>query len=164
MKQIIKPPVLHVVLVSPEIPQNTGSIARTCAATKISLHLIHPLGFQIDEKKVKRAGLDYWPWVHLTEHQTFDDFIASTNPNQIWLFTKFADKYHHEANFSKGDALVFGSETKGLGKEFLGKYPNSNHLRIPMFEENVRSLNLSNAVSVGVYEGIRQIVGTNKSI
>lgn len=148
---------MHIVLVEPEIPQNTGSIARTCAATRTPLHLVGKLGFEISEKRVRRAGLDYWPYVDLNIHETWEDFVSKTSPNNIWLFSKFAGKIYHQAQFKAGDALVFGSETKGLGKDFLGKFPSENQLKIPMVCQEVRSLNLSNAVSIAVYEGRRQL-------
>lgn len=143
---------MHIVLVNPEIPQNTGSIARTCAALGIPLHLIEPLGFEINEKRVRRAGLDYWPYVDLTIHPDWQTYLDSCQPNQIWALTKFGSKRYCDAEFSKNDALVFGSETKGLGEEFLKNINPTNQLVIPMLNKNVRSLNLSNAVSIVAYE------------
>lgn len=147
---------MHVVLVHPEIPQNTGSIARTCAATGIGLHLIHPLGFDISEKRVRRAGLDYWPFVELHEHASWEEYSASMQPPRLWALTKFGATPYHQAAFSVGEALVFGSETKGLGPTFLETIPADNHLVIPMRCTGVRSLNLSNAVSIVLYEALRQ--------
>lgn len=147
---------LSVVLVNPEIPQNTGSIARSCAATNSPLHLVGKLGFDISEKAVRRAGLDYWPYVELYEHADWDSYLKFCGNIKIWCFSKFATTELWEAEFSPGDALVFGSETKGLGSDFLSRYPDSQ-LRIPMYSENVRSLNLSNAVNIALYEGLRQI-------
>ena len=147
---------MHVVLVNPEIPQNTGSIARTCAATGVPLHLIHPLGFDISEKRVRRAGLDYWPYVDLHEHETWDAFCSEVKPTRVWALTKFGEVPYHQAQFSKDDSLVFGSETKGLGANFLDSIPASNRLVIPMQCKEVRSLNLSNAVSIVVYEALKQ--------
>jgi tRNA (cytidine/uridine-2'-O-)-methyltransferase len=147
---------MDVVLVNPEIPQNTGSIARTCAATKTPLHLVGKLGFQITEKAVRRAGLDYWPYVILAQHKTWEEYLESCKPEKIWCLTKFAGRPYYEAPFGQNDAIVFGSETKGLGKEFLGNFPEDQLLKIPMECEGVRSLNLSNAVSIVLYEARRQ--------
>ncbi len=147
---------MHVVLVEPQIPQNTGSIARTCAATGSELHLVGKLGFEITEKRVKRAGLDYWPHVKLYQHATWEQYLSQKNPNKVWLFSKFASRPYWEAEFGEGDALVFGSETTGLGASFLSKFPAEQQLFIPIDLTHVRSLNLSNAVSVGLFEAIRQ--------
>jgi len=148
---------MQVVLVDPQIPQNTGSIARTCAATKTPLHLVGNLGFEITEKRVKRAGLDYWPFVDLHRHASWEEYLQEAKPGKIWLFSKFAARVYYDANFEANDALVFGSETKGLGEEFLGKFASDCALRIPMECEGVRSLNLSNAVAVALYEARRQV-------
>jgi tRNA (cytidine/uridine-2'-O-)-methyltransferase len=148
---------MHIVLVKPQIPQNTGSIARTCAATETPLHLVEPLGFDLSEKAVRRAGLDYWPYVDLHRHQSWDQYVNAATPNRIWLFTKFATQLYHHASFEHGDALVFGSETTGLGSEFLSQYPESQWLKIPMIGSNVRSLNLSNAAAIALYEARRQL-------
>jgi tRNA (cytidine/uridine-2'-O-)-methyltransferase len=147
---------MQIVLVEPQIPQNTGSISRTCAATDTPLHLIEPLGFEITEKAVRRAGLDYWPYVKLFQHRSWNDYLTSANPDRVWLFSKFGERLYTSAEFGSNDALVFGSETKGLGQDFLSRYPSSQILRIPIFTEYVRSLNLSNAVSIALYEAIRQ--------
>lgn len=147
---------MQIVLVEPEIPQNTGSIARTCAATNTPLHLVGKLGFELDEKRIRRAGLDYWPWVNLTEHESWESFTTSTNPQNIWLLSKFGERSYWDASFAPGDALVFGSETKGLPSQIKEHYPAPQLLRIPMENKNVRSLNLSNAVSLVLYEGLRQ--------
>lgn len=148
---------MDVVLVNPEIPQNTGSIARTCAATQTPLHLVGKLGFKINEKQVRRAGLDYWPYVSLSQHADWQDYLEHARPSKVWLFSKFASHYYFEADFSANDALVFGSETKGLGKDFISQFPDEQCLKIPMVCENVRSLNLSNAVSIALYEARRQL-------
>ncbi len=148
---------MDIVLVNPEIPQNTGSIARTCAATKTPLHLVGKLGFEISEKAVRRAGLDYWPHVILFQHKSWDEYLAAYNPPKVWCFTKFAARSYCSATFGPHDALVFGSETKGLGREFLEKIPEDQWLRIPMDNPEVRSLNLSNAVSIALYEARRQL-------
>ena len=148
---------MDIVLVEPEIPQNTGSIARTCAATGTPLHLVGKLGFDISDKAVKRAGLDYWPWVELRRHATWEDYLASANPRTVWLISKFGRRKYFDAQFHGADALVFGSETKGLGKRFLSRFPPQQILRIPMACPKVRSLNLSNAVSIVLYEARRQL-------
>jgi tRNA (cytidine/uridine-2'-O-)-methyltransferase len=153
---------MQIVLVEPQIPQNTGSISRTCAATDSPLHLIEPLGFEITEKAVRRAGLDYWPHVKLFQHRSWDDYLTSANPERVWLFSKFGERLYTSAEFSPNDALVFGSETKGLGEAFISKYPSSQVLRIPIFTDHVRSLNLSNAVSIALYEAIRQNQSNHK--
>lgn len=147
---------MDVVLVQPEIPQNTGSIARTCAATQIPLHLVGKLGFDLSEKAVRRAGLDYWPWVPLHQHRGWNDYVEAAKPKKIWLLSKFGERTYWDADFGAQDALVFGSETKGLGKEFIATFPKEQVLRIPMSCEAVRSLNLSNAVSIVLFEALRQ--------
>jgi len=147
---------MDVVLVNPEIPQNTGSIARTCAATRTPVHLVGKLGFEITEKAVRRAGLDYWPYVSLYQHENWEEYLTSHHPRKVWLLSKFSSKSYTTANFQPEDALVFGSETAGLGKEFLSKFPEEQILSIPMLEPKVRSLNLSNAVSIVLYEALRQ--------
>jgi tRNA (cytidine/uridine-2'-O-)-methyltransferase len=148
---------MQIVLVEPQIPQNTGSISRTCAATDTPLHLVEPLGFDISEKAVRRAGLDYWPHVKLFRHSSWEEYLVSANPERIWLFSKFGDRNYTDVEFSFNDALVFGSETKGLGKDFLSRYASSQILKIPIKSDFVRSLNLSNAVSIALYEAIRQL-------
>jgi tRNA (cytidine/uridine-2'-O-)-methyltransferase len=148
---------MDIVLVEPQIPQNTGSISRTCAATDTPLHLVGPLGFDLSEKAVRRAGLDYWPHVKLSRHGTFEDYLEARNPPHVWLFSKFGTRLYTTAEFGIDDALVFGSETKGLGEEFLSRYNPAQILRIPIVTEYVRSLNLSNAVSIALYEARRQL-------
>jgi tRNA (cytidine/uridine-2'-O-)-methyltransferase len=149
--------IVDIVLVEPQIPQNTGSIARTCAATDTPLHLVGPLGFEITEKAVRRAGLDYWPHVKLSQHPTWDKYLAAAQPERVWLFSKFGERLYTQVEYGPNDALVFGSETKGLGEAFLSQYPSSQVLKIPIMTEHVRSLNLSNAVSIALYEAIRQL-------
>ena len=145
----------HIVLVEPEIPQNTGNIARTCAATGCTLHLIKPLGFEISDKQLKRAGLDYWNLVDVLVHESFDEVLASAERQaRFYYFTTKAPRAYTEASFTKGDYLVFGKETKGLDEELLVAH-KEECVRIPMREES-RSLNLSNSVAVAVYEGLRQ--------
>lgn len=148
---------MDVVLVNPQIPQNTGSIARTCAATQTPLHLVGKLGFDLSEKAVRRAGLDYWPHVPLTRHTSWEEYLENRNPPQVWLLSKFGERIYHDAKFGPNDAIVFGSETKGLGEEFLSRFPHEQVLRIPIVCDAVRSLNLSNAVSIVLYEARRQL-------
>ena len=147
---------MHVVLFEPEIPPNTGSVARLCAATLTPLHLIEPLGFKIDDKHLKRAGLDYWEFVDLRVHRSWDDFVASARPHRLWYFSKRAVKSYTTAEYSSDDFLVFGPETRGLPQQLLDTEPDVT-LRIPMMGTGVRSLNLSNAVSIVLYEGLRQL-------
>lgn len=145
----------HIVLVEPEIPQNTGNIARTCAATGCTLHLVKPLGFEISDKQLKRAGLDYWNLVKVVVHESFDEVLSSAEKDaRFYYFTTKAPRAYTEATFCEGDYLVFGKETRGLDEELLVKH-KEECVRIPMIEES-RSLNLSNSVAVAVYEGLRQ--------
>jgi tRNA (cytidine/uridine-2'-O-)-methyltransferase len=148
---------IHTVLVDPQIPQNTGSIARTCAALQCPLHIAGKPAFEISEKNVRRAGLDYWPFVNLSQWPDLNSFLLTEQPQQVWYLTKFAKIPYHHVNFKPGDAIVFGSETRGLGKEFLQTVPLSQQLLIPMRCEGVRSLNLSNSVSIVLYEAMKQI-------
>jgi tRNA (cytidine/uridine-2'-O-)-methyltransferase len=148
---------MQVVLVNPEIPQNTGSIARTCAAVKTSLHLVGPLGFELTEKRVRRAGLDYWPLVQLREHAGWEDYLQAERPPRLWFFSARASRLYHTARFAPDDALVFGRETDGLGAEFIGRQPPEQILAIPMLCSGVRSLNLSNTVAIALYEALRQL-------
>jgi len=147
---------MHIVLVQPEIPQNTGSIARTCAATGTPLHLVGKLGFEISEKRVRRAGLDYWPYVQLHRYESWEEYLQVSPSQRHWFFSKYAKRLYHHADFGPNDALVFGSETKGLGLEFLSSQPPECLLYIPMSCPHVRSLNLSNAVAIALYEALRQ--------
>ena len=146
---------LNIVLVEPEIPQNCGNIARTCAATGARLHLIRPLGFDISEKAVKRAGLDYWHLVEVRDYENLDDFFAKNEVIEPWLLSTKAPRCYTEAKFTDGCYLFFGKETKGLPDDFLAKY-YERCLRIPMRAE-ARSLNLGNSVAIVTYEALRQI-------
>ena len=143
----------NIVLVEPEIPQNTGNIARTCAATGSRLHLIEPLGFKIDDRKLKRAGLDYWHLLDITYYKNLDDFFAK-NQGNFYYFTTKAPRHYGQVTYQDGDYLVFGKETKGLPEELLKANPDTC-VRLPMISD-ARSLNLSNSVCVGVYEALRQ--------
>ncbi len=146
---------LNVVLVEPEIPQNCGNIARTCAATGAALHLIRPLGFDISEKAVRRAGLDYWHLVDVRVYDDLADFFAKNTVEQMWCLSTKAPRSYCEAAFSDGCYLFFGKETKGLPEAFLAEHAEQC-VRLPMRPE-ARSLNLSNAVAVTVYEALRQL-------
>lgn len=147
---------MHVVLFQPEIPPNTGSIARLCAATLTPLHLIEPLGFKIDDKHLKRAGLDYWKFVDLTVHRSWNDFFLHGPPKNLLFFSKRAKRSYARASYRQGDYLVFGPETSGLPQELFDTHPERFY-RIPMMGSGVRSLNLSNAVSIVLYEALRQL-------
>ena len=145
---------LDIVLVEPEIPHNTGAIARTCAVTGARLHLIRPLGFDISDKWVKRCGLDYWHLVELRVYDNLDAYFAQNGDTNLWLATTKAPRSYHEADFSGGATLMFGKETAGL-PEWLRMRYFDRCLRIPMISE-ARSLNLSNSVAVLAYEALRQ--------
>lgn len=144
---------LNIVLVEPEIPQNTGNIARTCAATGARLHLVRPLGFSISEKAVKRAGLDYWDLLDITVYDNINDFFSRTNGPYYYFSTK-ARHIHSDIKYPDGVYLLFGKETAGLPEQLLHDNPDTT-VRIPMINE-ARSLNLSNSVAVAVYETLRQ--------
>ncbi len=145
----------NIVLFEPVIPQNTGSIARLCACTATRLHLIHPLGFNTDETSVRRAGLDYWKHVEIFEHANFEDFLKKENPEQLFFFSKFAEKNYSKANFNPGCYFVFGNETKGLPERFH-KEQAEQFLFIPMQTHLVRSLNLAQSAGIVLYEALRQ--------
>ena len=147
--------VLNIVLVEPEIPQNCGNIARTCAATGCRLHLIRPLGFDISEKAVRRAGLDYWNLVEVLDYENLQDFFSKNQVREMWCLSTKAPRCYTEAEFHDGAYLFFGKETKGLPEDFLEE-PRESCVRIPMRRE-ARSLNLSNAVAITVYEALRQL-------
>ena len=147
-------PTLNIVLVEPEIPQNTGNIARTCAATGARLHLVKPMGFTVTDAKLKRAGLDYWHEMDIRIHKNWEDFLAKESPGRLWLFTTKADRLYTSAAFAMGDFLVYGRETAGLPDEIRLAYPDSC-LRIPMLG-STRSLNLSNSVALSLYEALRE--------
>ncbi len=146
--------VLNIVLIEPEIPQNTGNIARTCAATGARLHLVEPMGFKVDDKKLKRAGLDYWYLLDITYYKDIDDFFERNKDGNFFYFSTKADKTYADIEYPDNAYLVFGKETKGLPEKLL--YENHDTtVRIPMVDE-ARSLNLSNSVAIGVYEVLRQ--------
>lgn len=143
----------NIVLVEPEIPANTGNIARTCAVTGAQLHLVEPLGFSISDKQVKRAGLDYWPHLNVQVHSSLKDFFKNTSGKYYYCSTK-ATKYYTEVEYQDGCYLLFGKETKGLPEPLIFSNPG-NAIKIPM-RNGLRSLNLSNAVSIIAYEALRQ--------
>lgn len=147
---------MQVVLFEPEIPPNTGSVARLCAATETPLHLIEPLGFKIDDKHLKRAGLDYWPFVDLHVHKNWQAFLDRMKPPRLLYFTKKAEQSYTSIKYTDADFLVFGPETRGL-PDAMWRNLSACALRIPMSGTGVRSLNLSNAVSIVLYEGLRQL-------
>ena len=151
---------LNIVMVEPEIPQNTGNIARTCAITGAKLHLVHPLGFKIDDKTLKRAGLDYWDKLDIEEHESLEVFLKKYTPkknNMFFATTKGVTKYT-DIDYSKMDEVfvLYGKETKGLPEWLLEKYLNEKTIRIPMLP-TLRSLNLSNSVAIITYEILRQV-------
>lgn len=147
---------MHVVLVRPEIPPNTGSIARLCAATRTPLHLVAPLGFKIDDKHLKRAGLDYWKHVDVRLHDSWEDFVQAHGSGRLLYFSKRATRSYTKARYEENDFLIFGPETVGLPQELLDANADRAY-GIPMIGEAVRSLNLSNAVSIVLYEALRQL-------
>ena len=148
-------PTLNIVLVEPEIPQNTGNISRTCAATGARLHLVGPMGFTIDDKKLKRAGLDYWHLLDITYYESLDEFFEK-NDGPFYYFSTKAKHIHSDVAYPDGAYLVFGKETRGLPEELIHDNPESG-VRLPMINNDAaRSLNLSNTVAVGVYEVLRQ--------
>ncbi len=149
-------PNFSIVLHSPEIPGNTGSIGRTCIALNLRLILIKPLGFDLSEKALRRAGLDYWKYVNLTIFENFQDYLETENPTSMFFFSKTSPKTYFEAAFSPNCHLIFGSETKGLPPEILAKY-NSSTYSLPMYSDKVRSLNLSNVATAVAYEALRKI-------
>ncbi len=144
---------LHIALVEPEIPPNTGNVARLCAATGCALHLIEPLGFSIDDRELKRAGLDYWPAIDVVVHPSLDAFLDSTAGRSRWYFSAHATRPYAQAPFARGDVLVFGRETKGLPRTLIEHEPQ-RALRIPMRKGSVRSINLSTAVGIVTYAAL----------
>ncbi|MEG0829981.1 MAG: tRNA (cytidine(34)-2'-O)-methyltransferase [Anaerovoracaceae bacterium] len=147
---------IHVVLVEPEIPPNTGNIARSCAATGSVLHLVEPLGFSIDEKSVRRAGLDYWPYVKLEVHKSLDEFMNKYGDRNLYLATTKGKHLYSDVEFRDEDMILFGKETAGLSREFI-KAHEEQALRIPMSKDTrLRSLNLSNSVNIILFEALRQ--------
>ena len=147
---------MHVVLVEPEIPPNTGNVARLCAATRTQLHLVEPLGFELDDTQLKRAGMDYWEHVEWHRWRNWTDFKAHTSPGaRLWFIESRGHKLYTQATFMPDDYLVFGRETAGLPHKLLAQY-DEHWLRIPMFNPEARSLNLSNCVALVLFEALRQ--------
>ena len=145
----------HIVLFEPEIPPNTGNIIRLCANTGARCHLIEPLGFELDDKRCQRAGLDYHDLAVITKHASYTAFLENIKPQRLWFLTTKATRYYTDVSFEAGDALVFGPETRGLPDNILKSQPQDQCLIIPQLPTS-RSLNLSNAVSVTLYEAWRQ--------
>lgn len=145
----------NIVLVEPEIPPNTGSIARLCGATDTTLHLVKPLGFSTDDKHLKRAGLDYWQHVNIVYWESLENFLSSTPVEKMHFLSKKVTRPFYKAHFTPGDYLIFGKETKGLPEDVLRKYQDKC-FTIPMKNKNIRSLNLAMSAGIVLYEGIRQ--------
>jgi tRNA (cytidine/uridine-2'-O-)-methyltransferase len=152
-------PVFNIVLLNPQIPNNTGNIGRTAMATGCRLHIIHPIAFDMDEKAVRRAGLDYWHLLDVREHESWEAFLEQEKPDQLWLFTTKTNRSLWDAEFSKGDYLLFGSEQHGVPKEVHDFIGEDGSVTLPMVND-ARSLNLATAVCAAVYEGIRQLSGS----
>lgn len=146
--------VLNIVLVEPEIPQNTGNIARTCACTGARLHIVKPMGFEVTDKNLKRSGLDYWHFLEISYYENLDDFFEKNKGGNFFYFTTKAQNRHSDATYPDNAFFLFGKETKGLPEELLLAHPE-RCVRIPMMDE-CRSLNLSNSVAIAVYETLRQ--------
>ena len=152
---------IDVILFQPEIPQNTGSIGRLCAFTNCRLHLIHPLGFEINDKNLRRAGMDYWQSLEVNEYQNWDNFIKSPKrPSKLYLLSTHAKKTIWDANFESGDGLIFGNEGSGA-PDYIHKWVGENRVTIPKYAPELRSLNLAVSVGITVYEAIRQISSSN---
>ena len=148
---------LHIVLVEPEIPPNTGNIARTCAATGTHLHLVKPLGFSIDDKHLKRAGLDYWPFVTLSVHESLDDFMKEYEGATMYLATTKGGRRHTDVAYKDGEMILFGRETAGLPRDFIAAHAEQA-IRIPMSADTrLRSLNLANCANIILFEALRQL-------
>jgi tRNA (cytidine/uridine-2'-O-)-methyltransferase len=148
---------IHIVLVEPEIPPNTGNIARSVAATDSVLHLVKPLGFSLDEKSLRRAGLDYWPYVTLEIHDSLEAFMEKYKDRRMWLSTTKGEKLYTEADFRDEDMILFGKETAGLPREFIEERKDQA-IRIPMSKDTrLRSFNLSNAANIVLFEALRQL-------
>lgn len=145
---------VNIVLVEPEIPQNTGNVARTCAVTGARLHLVKPMGFTVDDAKLKRAGLDYWRYLDITYYDSLDDFLGKTQGEKLIFFSSKAHNLYTRASYPEGCWLVFGKETKGLPKELIESRAQ-DCVRIPMLDDR-RCINLSSSAAIGVYEALRQ--------
>jgi len=146
---------VHVVLVEPEIPQNTGSVGRLCVATDTTLHLVEPLGFVIDDRHLRRAGLDYWPHVELVRHRSWEAFLGARPPGRLLFFSARAGRSYTTLRYRPDDLLVFGGESRGLPATIRGPH-DRDLFGIPLASEHVRSLNLATAVAIVLFEGLRQ--------
>lgn len=150
-------PKFHVVLFQPEIPQNTGNIGRLCAITCCRLHLIHPLGFEITDKKIRRSGMDYWYSLDVVHHENWDAFLASDKaPQRLWLFTTRSTHSYWDVSYQAGDGFLFGNEGHGC-PDYVHEYIGDRAINIPQYNRKMRSHNLANSASLAVYEGLRQI-------
>jgi tRNA (cytidine/uridine-2'-O-)-methyltransferase len=155
-------PLFHIVLLNPEIPNNTGNIGRTAAATGCRLHIVRPIGFEMDEKARRRAGLDYWDIVDCVEHNSWEVFLQRENPQRLWLYTTRSSRPHWQADFREDDYLLFGQEAKGVPEAIqqwvCDRFGDEHRITLPMIAKpQARSLNLATAVCAAVYEGLRQI-------
>lgn len=148
---------MHIVLVEPEIPPNTGNIARSCAATGTVLHLVKPLGFSIDDKSLKRAGLDYWPYVDIRVHESLEEFMEECKGHRMFLATTKGESLYTDVKFKDEDMIIFGKETAGLPRDFIEAHKD-NAIRIPMSSDTrMRSFNLSNSANIILFEALRQL-------
>jgi tRNA (cytidine/uridine-2'-O-)-methyltransferase len=147
---------LNIVLFEPEIPQNTGNIARTCVLTDCSLHLIKPLGFSLDEKHLKRAGLDYWPYLDLHVYESYEELRGKYKDADFYFSSTHGSKFYDAVQYKEGDFLVFGRESKGL-PDYIRESDPDKCIRVPMINTSTRSLNLSNTAAIIVYEALRQL-------
>lgn len=145
---------MNIVLVEPEIPQNTGNIARTCACTGATLHLVEPMGFRLSQRNLSRAGCDYWDEVEIVKWACMDEFLEAHGADDLWLFTGQAQRFYTDARYTDDSFLLFGRESRGLDQALIDQYVD-RCVRIPM-RDGLRSLNLSNAVAIGAYEALRQ--------
>ncbi len=162
--QQLSSPLFHIVLLNPEIPNNTGNIGRTAMVTGCRLHVVHPVGFDMTEKARRRAGLDYWHMVDCVEHESWEAFLASEAPQRLWLYTTHSDRPHWQASYRRGDYILFGRETSGVEPhvhEWVStRYGPDHRICLPMVDlPDARSLNLATAVCAAVYEGMRQVGG-----
>jgi len=149
-------PAFEIVLVRPEIPHNTGAVGRLCVGLGVKLHLIRPLGFRLDDRAVARAGLDYWPYLELQVHDTWEEYLAAARPSRLFFLSTHGERTLYDCSFERGDVLVFGNESSGLPKEHYARY-REQLFKIPMPGDHARSINLANAVSIAAYECFRQL-------
>ena len=149
---------MHIVLVEPEIPQNTGNIARLCVLTESELHLVGQLGFSVNDYYLRRAGLDYWECLKVSYYQSLDEFMSAAKPERLYYVTTKAKRLYTDVSYQWADYLVFGSETRGLPRELIESQPESS-IRIPMWGAKPRSHNLSNSAAIVLYEALRQVKG-----